>query len=86
MSYGTGSGRVYFSDLTFAFLEDTNQCVGGRWCRWVAKMCFFDELCEMHKRITLRSPPLLQIHCQLQCVLHVVQRRSSWLSHPPLYL
>ena len=27
MSYGTGSGRVYFSDLTFAFLEDTNQCV-----------------------------------------------------------
>ena len=29
MSYGTNSGRVYFSDLTLAFLEDTNQYIAN---------------------------------------------------------
>lgn len=27
MSYGSGSGQVYISDLTLGFLEDTNQYI-----------------------------------------------------------
>lgn len=29
MSYGSGSGQVYVGDITFAYLEDTNQVGGG---------------------------------------------------------
>ena len=27
MSYGSGSGQIYISDLTLAFLEDTGQYI-----------------------------------------------------------
>lgn len=35
MSYGSNSGQVYVSDLTFAFLEDTNQVSCPRLCALV---------------------------------------------------
>lgn len=65
MSYGSGSGQVYVSDLTFAYLEDTNQvrvCALVRVClaAWDSRVFECDFTCCIDNSVACCACSTLQ--------------------------